>query len=167
MRLPKEDKAGLYITVIFHLVVIIALLASQIGTALKKENSFVLDFSKQEQVEKLRKEASLKEEISRKLDDLIASRTGEPIRNIAVDRGSILKDDRNTDADQLYKDAERLARELKSGITPEEPDDYVAQPAFENFWESVVHALGYLSVLSCTQRSQVAVAPAGIFAQVA
>ena len=128
MRLPKEDKAGLYITVIFHLVVIIALLASQIGAALKKENSFVLDFSKQEQVEKLRKEASLKEEISRKLDDLIASRTGEPIRNIAVDRGSILKDDRNTDADQLYKDAERLARELKSGITPEEPDDYVAQP---------------------------------------
>lgn len=128
MRLPKEDKAGLYITVIFHLVVIIALLASQIGAALKKENSFVLDFSKQEQVEKLRKEASLKEEISRKLDDLIASRTGEPIRNIAVDRGSILKDDRNTDADQLYKDAERLAQELKSGITPEEPEDYVAQP---------------------------------------
>ena len=128
MRLPKEDKAGLYITVIFHLVVIIVLLASQIGAALKKENSFVLDFTKQEQVEKLRKQATLKEEISRKLDDLIASRTGEPIRNIAVDRGSILKDDRNTDADQLYKDAERLAKELKSGVTPEEPDDYVPQP---------------------------------------
>ena len=42
----SEDRAGLYITVIFHLVVIIVLLACQIGAALKKENTFVLDFTK-------------------------------------------------------------------------------------------------------------------------
>ena len=49
----KEDQAGLYITIIFHLVVIIALLAYQIDSALKREESFVLDFSKQEEIERL------------------------------------------------------------------------------------------------------------------
>ena len=32
----SEDKAGLYITVIFHLLVIIVLLACQIGAALRR-----------------------------------------------------------------------------------------------------------------------------------
>ena len=112
-----EDKAGLYITIIFHLVVIIVLLASQLDSALKKEESFVLDFSKQEEVERLKKEEAFKENISKRLDELIAAsrNSSEPIRNIAVDAGSQLKDDRNTDADQLYKDAERLAKELRDG----------------------------------------------------
>ena len=112
-----EDKAGLYITIIFHLVVIIVLLASQLDSALKKEESFVLDFSKQEEVERLKKEEAFKENISRRLDELIAAsrNSSEPLRNIAVDAGSKLKDDRNTDADQLYKDAERLAKELRDG----------------------------------------------------
>ena len=112
-----EDKAGLYITIIFHLVVIIVLLASQLDSALKKEESFVLDFSKQEEVERLKKEEAFKENISKRLDELIAAsrNSSEPIRNIAVDAGSQLKDDRNTDAEQLYRDAERLANELKAG----------------------------------------------------
>ena len=112
-----EDKAGLYITIIFHLVVIIVVLASQLDSALKKEESFVLDFSKQEEVERLKKEEAFKENISKRLDELIAAsrNSSEPIRNIAVDAGSQLKDDRNTDADQLYKDAERLAKELRDG----------------------------------------------------
>ena len=112
-----EDKAGLYITIIFHLVVIIVLLASQLDSALKKEESFVLDFSKQEEVERLKKEEIFKENISKRLDELIAAsrNSSEPLRNIAVDAGSKLKDDRNTDADQLYKDAERLAKELRDG----------------------------------------------------
>ena len=112
-----EDKAGLYITIIFHLVVIIALLAYQIDSALKREESFVLDFSKQEEIERLRKEEAFREDISKRLDDLIAAArsSSEPIRNIAVDAGAQLKDDRNTDADQLYKDAERLAQQLRDG----------------------------------------------------
>lgn len=114
-----EDRAGLYITIIFHLMVIIVLLGYQIDSALKREESFVLDFSKQEEIEKIQKEIAFKEDISRRLDDLIAAarNSGEPIRNIAVDAGSKLKDDRNTDADQLYKDAEKLAKELKDGQT--------------------------------------------------
>ena len=113
----KEDKAGLYITIIFHLVVIIVLLAYQIDSTLKREESFVLDFSKQEEIERRQKEEAFKEDISRRIDDLIAAAgsSSEPIRNIAVDAGSQLKDDRNTDADQLYKDAERLAQELRDG----------------------------------------------------
>ena len=117
-----EDRAGLYVTIIFHLVVIIVLLAYQIDSALKKEESFVLDFSRQEEIEQRKKEEAFKEDISKRLDDLIAAArsTGEPLRNIAVDAGSRLKDDRNTDADQLYKDAEKLAQELKDGQTLED-----------------------------------------------
>ena len=113
----KEDKAGLYLTIIVHLVVIIAMLLYQIDSSIRREESFVLDFSKQEEIERQKKEEAFKEDISRRIEELIAaSRTsGEPIRNIAVDAGATLKDDRNTDAEQLYKDAERLANELKAG----------------------------------------------------
>ncbi len=112
-----ENKAGLYFTVIFHLTVIIVLLAFQIGNTLRREESFVLDFSKQEEIERREKEVRMQEDLSRKLDDMIsaARQSSAPIRNIAVDAGSRLKDDRGTDADQLYKDAERLANDLKNG----------------------------------------------------
>lgn len=40
---------------------------------------------------------------------------------------STLKDDRNTDAEKLYADAARLAKDLKGGFNADEPDeDYVA-----------------------------------------
>lgn len=112
-----EERAGLYITIIFHLVVIIVLLAYQIDSALKREESFVLDFSRQEKIERQKKEEIFREDISRRLDELIAAarQSGETVRNIAVDAGAQLKDDRNTDADQLYKDAQRLADDLRSG----------------------------------------------------
>jgi len=116
-RLPKEDRAGLLITVIVHLTVIIVFLLVQIGKELSKESTFVLDFTKQEELEKAKKEIDFKDDISRKLDELLGSTPNykaSDIRNIAVDRAN-LKDDRNTDADQLYKDAERLAKELKDG----------------------------------------------------
>ena len=70
-RLSSEDKAGLYVTVIFHLTVIIILLASQIDNQLRKEESFVLDFSKQEEIEQRLKEEAFKEDISKRIDELI------------------------------------------------------------------------------------------------
>ena len=73
-RLKKEDRAGLYITVIVHL-----------------------------------------------------------IRNVVVDRGA-LRDDRNTDAEQLYKDAERLQEALNNTFNREDnPEEYVpiAPPSTE------------------------------------
>lgn len=125
-KISSEDRAGLYITVIFHLVVIIVLLAVQIGAALKKENTFVLDFTRQEQLQKEKEEQAFKEDISDKLDELIASASRVPVRNVAVDRSSLLKDDRNTDAEKLYREAERLAEELDRGFKVEETDEDVA-----------------------------------------
>jgi len=115
-RLQKEDKAGLYLTIIFHLVAIIIMLTVQIGKQLGREDSFVLDFSKQEELEKQVKEEELKEDISKRIEDLLSYNTPSVnAKNIAVDARSQLKDDRNTDAKKLYSDAERLAKELKEG----------------------------------------------------
>ena len=114
----KDDRAGLYITVIFHLTVIIGLLLYQIDSTVRKEESFVLDFSKQEEIERRLKEEVFREDISRKLDELIAAahNSSAPIRNIATDASRAqLKDDRGTDAEQLHKDSERLAQDLKNG----------------------------------------------------
>lgn len=125
MRKNLENKAGLYLTIIFHLVVVIVLLVYQIDSSIKSETSFVLDFTKQEELEKEMREEQKKVEISRRLEDMIAAaRASQPqIRNIAVDASNKpLKDDRNTDADQLYKDAEKLARELKNGQSAIEED---------------------------------------------
>ena len=67
-----------------------------------------LDFSKEEELARKLQEEKFKERISKKIEDLIAAsrNSGEPIKNVAVDANAKLKDDRNTDVDQLYKDAE-------------------------------------------------------------
>ena len=109
------------ITVIFHLTVIIVLLLYQIDATVRREESFVIDFSKQEEIERqqqemedMEREIAKMEAIRQRLEEKIAE-SSTPVRNIAVDRGGPLKDDRGTDAEQLYKDAERLAQELKNG----------------------------------------------------
>ena len=51
-QLSPDQKAGLYITVSVHLAVIIVLLAVRIGYEVKRENSFVLDFTQQEEKER-------------------------------------------------------------------------------------------------------------------
>lgn len=119
-RFRKEDKAGLYLTVIVHLAVLIVLLITSLSSNLQKEHSFVLDFSKveelermQAEIERLQREAAFKESIAQKLQEEIGSGASE-IRNVAVDRGA-LKDDRGTDAEQLYKDAEALQERLDNG----------------------------------------------------
>jgi len=131
MKLTPDQKAGLYITAIIHLAVIIVLLLVQIGYSVQRENSFVLDFSQQEEKERLEEEVKLKQSAAEKLQEMLAaaSVSGTPVRNVAVDR-SLLKDDRGTNAEELYREAERLARELKDGQnqTFESPDDYVDLP---------------------------------------
>lgn len=137
MKISTDDKSGLYLTVILHLGVLIVLLIAQISSTLHGESSYILDFSGIEQQEKEEQETEFKESISERLDRLIAeaapaSESHEEIRNIAVDAGNgHLQDDRNTDADQLYSDVERLDRELKSGAYAREidlSDDYAALP---------------------------------------
>lgn len=128
-KLSTEDKAGLYVTVIFHLAVIIVLLAGGLTSALTSESSYLFDFSRQEEEERLAEEAAFKEEISRRLDELIygdADLAPAPaeseIRNIAVD-ASTLRDDRNTDAEALYADAERLRNKLRNGTRSAAEED--------------------------------------------
>ena len=106
---------------IFHLTVIIVLLLYQIDSTVRREESFVIDFSKQEEIERqikemeeMEKEIAKLDAIRQRLEEKISG-TSTPVRNIAVDRGGPLKDDRGTDAEQLYKDAERLAQDLKNG----------------------------------------------------
>ena len=51
-KLTGEDKAGFYITVIVHLTVIIILLISQITAGFRKQDSFLIDFSREEAIER-------------------------------------------------------------------------------------------------------------------
>ena len=129
MKLTPDQKAGLYITAIVHLAVIIILLLCQIGYSVQRENSFVLDFTKQEEQERIEKQEELSRTALAQLEDLLAAARTQPVRNVTVNR-SQLKDDRNTDADQLYRDAERLAQDLKDGQHRQQdnPDDYVQDP---------------------------------------
>ena len=114
-KISPEDKAGLYITAIVHLSVLIILLIGSLGYSLRKESSFVLDFTKLEELERLQKEVAFKEQISRRLDRMIAQSGRAPIRNVAVDRAA-LKDDRGTDAKKLYEDAKRVSRDIENSL---------------------------------------------------
>lgn len=125
-KLGKEDKVGLYTTVIAHLAVIIVMLIAGLDFTLRPENSFVLDFTKfeekermLEEIEKLQKEAELQQAIAEKIQREIGA--APAVRNVAVDRAA-LKDDRGTDAKKLYEDAERLQKELDKGFTAPDED---------------------------------------------
>lgn len=126
MKLTPDQQAGLYITVSIHLAVIIVLLAARIGFEMQRENSFVLDFSAQEEVERLQQRIRMQEKVEAQLEEMLSSQ-GVPVRNVTVDR-STLRDDRGTNADELYKEAERLAKELQEGQTQADdtPDSFAA-----------------------------------------
>ncbi len=129
MKLTPDQKAGLYITAIVHVAVIIVLLLVRIGFEVQRENSFVLDFTQQEEQARIREEKQLKETAAQLLESLISAAEGTPVRAVAVDR-SQLKDDRGTNAEELYREAERLAQDLKEGQRrTEDPEDFVATPS--------------------------------------
>ena len=117
----------MYITVSIHLAVIIVLLLVRIGMEIQKENSFVLDFTKQEELEAEKEKEELLRSAAEQLEEMIAA-AGVPVRNVTVDR-SALKDDRGTNADELYREAERLAQELKDGQErPQEVEEIAVEP---------------------------------------
>ena len=115
-KLHSEDKAGLYLTVILHLLLLLVLLIWQISKEIAAENTFVMDFTRQEELERQEAEKAFKEDISERIDRMLREQRME-VRNIAVDAGSNapLKDDRGTDAQRLYEEAERLRKELLEG----------------------------------------------------
>lgn len=111
----RENNVGLYLTVAFHLLLLIILLASRITFLLKEETSFILDFTKEEIMEEIARREQLKEDVSKELDDLIAGRPA--VRNVVVDattRREALRDDRNRDPSQVYNEARRLQEKLNA-----------------------------------------------------
>ena len=124
MAKRKTNTSGLLITVIFHLTVIVVLLLHQLDINRQREEVFVMDFTRQEDLERQQKELEeqleelkKQEDILKKLEEKIANTPSSrsSVRNLAVDASGQLKDDRGTDADQLYKDAAELDAALKNG----------------------------------------------------
>jgi hypothetical protein len=88
----KENRIGLYSTIIFHLVVLIILLVYSIGASVKKESSFILDFTQQEKQELIKQQQELKEfkdRVSKELDAMIAAAPTPVVRNAVVDANAI------------------------------------------------------------------------------
>ena len=108
----KEDRVGFYATLVFHLSILIILLGVSVGRVATAEQSFVLDFTKQEELERLQKEIELKEQVAKNLEDQLAQRPQQRIRNVAVDAGSKLKDDRFKNPSEVYDEAKELQRKL-------------------------------------------------------
>lgn len=127
---------------IFHLTVIVLLLIHQLDVAKQKKTDFLFDFSRQEEIERqikeqeeLLKELEKQEDILKKLEEKLAANvpsTPSEVKNLAVNTGKPLKDDRGTDAEQLYKDAEKLKenlkKEYKSDIADDSGDEGVQTP---------------------------------------
>ena len=112
--MKKETKTGLYLTVIVHLVALIIFLLFQINSILQKESSFVLDFSRQEELEAQLQKEQMRAQLSAKLEDLISG-VEQQSRNVAVDatqRNHNLKDDRHEDPSQVYEEAQELQKRL-------------------------------------------------------
>jgi outer membrane biosynthesis protein TonB len=138
----KTNTSGLLITVIFHLTVIVVLLLHQLDINRQREEVFVMDFTRQEDLEREQKELEeqleelkKKEDILKKVEEKLAANvpsTTSEVKNLAVNTGKPLKDDRGTDAEQLYKDAEKLQENLKNGyksdITEDDGDEGVQTP---------------------------------------
>ena len=106
-----ERRTGLYATLAFHLSVLIILLLVSIGSVVDKEHSFVLDFTKQEEREKEIKQMEMKEEAKRQIDELLG-RPAPRVRNVAVDAGDRLRDNKGRTGSDVYKEARDLQRKL-------------------------------------------------------
>ena len=82
-----------------------------------------------EELKNLMSEIDKLEEIKQKLEQKIAANNpdNKTAKNLAVNKNQHLKDDRNTDADKLYRDAAKLREELEKGknrdIYKDDPDD--------------------------------------------
>lgn len=119
LRVDTDDKAGLYLTLIVHLLLIIVLLSWSIHTQLVRDTSFLIDFSEQEAQEareaRAQMQESVSEEIEAELDALLnASRnqSARSIRNVAVDASEPLRDDRHDHPEDIYKEARELQERL-------------------------------------------------------
>lgn len=151
----KEKKVGFYSTVIFHLVVLIIFLLTAIHGIVSEETSFVLDFSKLEEIEKIEKLEEIKQQASKELDDLLSGKVSpSAYRNVAVDRSSrALKDDRHKNPNQVYDEARELQRKLdasRAAALREQGSDDVASANKDNLPDENAQQYKGPSVISYT-----------------
>ncbi|MDD2583471.1 MAG: hypothetical protein PHE99_00825 [Bacteroidales bacterium] len=110
----RDNNAGIYLTIAFHLLLLIIFLGVRIDFMLREETSFILDFTKEELIEELARQEKLKEEVSKELDNILSGRT--PVRNVVTDasskRGETLKDDRFQNPSEVYNEARELQEKL-------------------------------------------------------
>ncbi len=125
-HISSEKLAGILITVSIHLAVIIVLLLTVVTPRLKSERvSMEFDFSEREKAEQLADELAKAKALNEKLDRMLEE-AGVPVdrssevKNVRVDAS--LKDDRGTDAEELYKEAERIQREYEQNMSRKDED---------------------------------------------
>lgn len=122
MKHSKDTLTGITVTVSVHLAVIVFLLFAVVRTGVfDREQSYLLDFSKKETPlqDKEDKRSAAEQRVEQLLRDAGVQSVRESPRNVRVDRGA-LKDDRGTDAEKLYSDAERIAREYRENMSRED-----------------------------------------------
>lgn len=122
----RDNLIGILITVSVHLAVILVLFLTVVSPGLRREQTrILLDFSKEDPVEKLEKEIERKkaanDRVERMLREAGVRPESEPLRNVTVNR-SALKDDRGTDAEKLYRDAERITKQTMENLRRKTPD---------------------------------------------
>ncbi len=126
----RDNLIGILVTVSVHLAVILVLLLTVVRPEIdKRRQSIMLDFSKQDPIEKLEKEIARQKAANARVEKLLreAGVRSEPPRNVVVDR-SKLKDDRGTDAEKLYNDARRIEKQARENINRKEEVIAVAAP---------------------------------------
>ncbi len=112
----KSKYIAVIVTVSVHLAVILVLMLCVVNPAIEeRRQAYMVDFSKQEEIEKARELIRKREAAQRRVDRML-DEAGVPVeqkRSLASNRDASLKDDRQTDAEQLYKDAERIEQEYR------------------------------------------------------
>lgn len=116
MSFKDNNNAGLYLTIAFHLLILIILLVGRINYMLRNDTSFIIDFTREEMLRELERQEELKEEISAELDRLLSGNS--PVRNVVTDlsseKGEELKDDRYEDPSQVYEEARELEKKMEA-----------------------------------------------------
>ena len=120
----RDNLIGILVTVSVHLAVILVLLLTVVRPEIdRRRQNILLDFSRQDPIEKLEKELARQKAANDRVERMLREagvRTETP-RNVAVDR-SKLKDDRGTDAEKLYEDARRIERQARENINRKQED---------------------------------------------
>ena len=127
----KSDKhIGLYLTISFHLLLLIFSLIYSINNVREKGNSFVMDFSKEEMLEEIAKLEQMKQDVSKEIDELLNaastphSRTGQNVRNVAIQNqyDDLLKSEQE-EGREVYEEAKLLQEKLDAAKRAAQEDD--------------------------------------------